>query len=145
MELNGAPTFMEQDQAKRFGRWLREQREAVGISTTELARRADTTDGTIVRIEQGVFRAPSPHKLARIAEALKLSLADIYSMAGYATAQDLPSFQPYLRRKYRDMPPAAVADLDEAFRRIASKHGYEPSGPQPGEDETPEPDELFDY
>ncbi|HEX6700900.1 MAG TPA: helix-turn-helix domain-containing protein [Gaiellaceae bacterium] len=135
---------MQQDQAKRLGRWLREQRQAAGISKRELARRADMTDGTIVRIEQGAFDAPSPHKLARIAEALKLSLADVYSMAGYATPDDLPSFQPYLRRKYRDMPPGAVADLETAFRRIASKHGYEPKGPAPGEDEAPHPDELFD-
>jgi len=136
---------MEQDQAKRLGRWLREQRKAAGLSTTELARRAGTTDGTIVRIEQGAFEAPSPHKLARIAEALKLSLADVYSMAGYATPGDLPSFQPYLRRKFSDMPAAAVADLEAAFRQIASKHGYDPQGPQPGEDETPDSEERFDY
>jgi transcriptional regulator with XRE-family HTH domain len=135
---------MDQDRAKRFGRWLREQRKAAGLSKTELARRSGTTDGTIVRIEQGAFEAPSPHKLARIAEALKLSLADVYSMAGYATPDDLPSFQPYLRRKYGDMPAPAVADLEAAFRQIASKHGYDPQGPQPGEDETPDPEELFD-
>lgn len=135
---------MDQNRAKRFGRWLREQRKAARLSTTELARVARTTDSTIVRIEQGAFDAPSPHKLARIAAALKLSLADVYSMAGYAAPDDLPSFQPYLRRKYRDMPPAAVADLEAAFRQIASKHGYDPQGPQPGEDETPDPDERFD-
>ena len=135
---------MQDHQAKRFGRWLSEQRQAAGISKRELARRAGMTDGTIVRIEQGVIDAPSPDKLARIAEALRLSLADVYSMAGYATPDDLPSFQPYLRRKYRDMPAEAISELDEAFSRIVGKHGYEPSGPRPGEDETPDPDELFD-
>ena len=135
---------MDQDRAKRFGRWLREQRKLARTSTRELARRSRMSDGTIVRIEQGAIEAPSPHKLARIAEALELSLADVYSMAGYAAPEDLPSFQPYLRRKYRDMPSAAVADLEAAFRRIANKHGYEPKGPQPGEDESPDPDELFD-
>src|SRR5437773_9709061 len=144
MQLNGAPKFMEEDQAKRLGRWLREQRQAAGLSTTELARRTGTTDATIVRFEKGAFGAPSPRKLARIAEALRLSLADVYSMAGYATPRDLPSFQPYLRRKYRGMPAAAVADLETAFRRIASKHGYDPEGPQPGEDEAPDPETLFD-
>src|SRR2546421_567238 len=39
MQLIGARTFMEQDQAKRFGRWLREQRQAARISKRELARR----------------------------------------------------------------------------------------------------------
>jgi transcriptional regulator with XRE-family HTH domain len=136
---------MEQDQAKRFGRWLREQRQSRGMSKRELARRTGINSATIVRIEQGAFEAPSPHKLARIAEALTLSLADVYSMAGYATPDELPSFQPYLRRKFRDMPAAAVADLEAAFRQIASRHGYDPHGPQPGEDETPDPEERFDY
>ncbi len=50
---------------------------------------------------------------------------------------DLPSFQPYLRSKYRDMPAGAVKDLNKAFERIIKQHGYEPDGPQDGEDEAP--------
>ena len=33
---------------------------------------------------------------------------------------------------------------EDYFRRIASKHGYDPEGPQPGEDEAPDPETLFD-
>jgi transcriptional regulator with XRE-family HTH domain len=129
---------MQEEQAERFGKWLRERRQEAGISTTQLARMAETTDGTIVRIEQGKISAPAPDKLSRIAEALELSLADVYAMAGYAVPGDLPTFQPYLRRKYRDMPVEAIEDLDKAFARIIKRHGYEADGPVEGEDEAPE-------
>jgi transcriptional regulator with XRE-family HTH domain len=131
---------MNEEQAKRFGDWLREQRQAAGLSAGELARQVGTSDGTIVRFEQGAFAAPDPHKLSRIAEALGLSLADVYAMAGYDAPADLPSFEPYLRRKYRDMPDEAIDDLDQAFERILERHGYQPDGPLAGEDEAPEQD-----
>ncbi len=92
---------------------------------------------TVARIEQGQFAAPKPDKLARIAEALGLSTADVLGLAGYPVAEGLPSFQPYLRSKYRDMPREAVDDLSKAFARIVRKHGYQPDGPQAGEDEAP--------
>ncbi len=133
---------MNDEQAKRLGGWLREQRQSAGLSTIQLAKAVGTTDATISRIEQGAFAAPDPHKLSRIAEALGLSLADVYAMADYAVPSDLPSFEPYLRRKYRDMPAEAIEDLDEAFGRILRKHGYYHSGPRPGEDESPEAHEI---
>jgi hypothetical protein len=68
---------------------------------------------------------------------LKLELADVYAMADYAVPDDLPSFQPYLRTKYRDLPQRAIADLNKAFTDIAKRHGYDARGPSPGEDEQP--------
>lgn len=124
-------------QAKELGRQLRARREALGLSTRQLAEQADMNDATIVRIEQGAFAAPRPDKLSRIAEALGLSLADVFALAEYAVPGDLPSFQPYLRSKYRDMPTEAVDDLNKAFERIIRKHGYQPDGPRDGEDEGP--------
>ena len=129
---------MKQPGSKRFGEWLRERRQVAGLSTVELARRVGTTDGTITRIEQGAIATPDPHKLSRIAEVLELSLADVYAMANYAVPSDLPSFQPYLRRKYGDLPAGGVEDLEQAFEKIFKQHGYEPRGPKGGEDEAPE-------
>lgn len=94
-------------------------------------------DATIVRIEQGAFAAPRPDKLSRIAGVLGFSLADVFALADYAVPDDLPSFQPYLRSKYRDMPTDAIDDLEKAFARIVRKHGYQPEGPREGEDEVP--------
>jgi transcriptional regulator with XRE-family HTH domain len=129
---------MDQDQARRLGEWLRQRREDAGLSAREVAKRAGTTSGTVTRIEQGFIVAPDPRKLSRIAEVLGLSLADVYAMADYAVPGDLPSFQPYLRRKYRDMPAEAIGDLEKAFHRIIKQHGYDPNGPAAGEDEHPE-------
>jgi transcriptional regulator with XRE-family HTH domain len=129
---------MNQSQAKQLGEWLRERRHEAGLGTTELAKRTGINDATITRIEQGAIASPDPRKLRLISQELDLNLADVYAMAGYAAPKDLPSFQPYLRRKYRDLPDEAVEDLERAFERIIKKHGYEPNGPSDGEDETPD-------
>jgi len=129
---------MNLSQAKRLGVWLRERRHEAGLGTTELAKRTGINDATVTRIEQGAIASPDPHKLRLIAQELDLNLADVYAMAGYAAPKDLPSFQPYLRRKYRDLPDEAVDDLGRAFDRIIKKHGYEPDGPRDGEDEAPD-------
>ncbi|MGH3429220.1 MAG: helix-turn-helix domain-containing protein, partial [Mycobacteriales bacterium] len=140
--VNRSTFGMNQDKSKRFGEWLREQRQAVGLSTIQLADAIGTTSGTISRIELGEITSPDPHKLVRIAQALNIDLADVYAMADYTVPHELPSFAPYLRRKYRDMPDAAVQDLDAAFDWILRKHGYQPDGPSDGEDETPEDEDI---
>lgn len=129
---------MNQSQAKQLGEWLRARRHEAGLGTTELAKRTGINDATITRIEQGAIASPDPRKLRLISQHLDLNLADVYAMAGYAAPKDLPSFQPYLRRKYRDIPDEAVDDLGRAFDRIIKKHGYEPEGPRNGEDESPD-------
>lgn len=129
---------MNQSQAPGLGQWLRERRQEAGIGTTELAKRTGINDATITRIEQGTIARPDPRKLSRIADALELNLADVYAMAGYATPTGLPSFQPYLRRKYQDLPETALDDLQQAFDRIIKQHGYDPHGPTNGEDESPD-------
>lgn len=129
---------MDQGQAKEFGAWLRQQRQAAGLTTYLLAKQTGIDRGTIVRFEQGAMAAPSPEKLARIANAIDVELADIYTMVGYAIPDSLPSYQPYLRRKYGDLPEQAIEDLDRAFAEIIRKHGYDPRGPRNGEDETPD-------
>ena len=129
---------MDQEQAQELGQRLRERREQLGLSIRELAERADTTHTTVVRLEQGAYDAPAPDKLSRIAEALGLSLADVFALAEYSVPSDLPSFRPYLRSKYRKLPTPAVEELERSFRRIAKRHGLALDGPAPGEDEQPE-------
>lgn len=129
---------MDQEQARELGQRLRERREELDLTIRELAERADTTHTTVVRLEQGAYDAPAPDKLSRIAEALGLSLADVFALADYSVPSDLPSFQPYLRTKYRGLPATAVDELERSFRRVAKRHGYDPDGPAPGEDEQPE-------
>ena len=129
---------MDNDQAKELGRRLRIRREEVGFSTRQLAEQAETTHATIVRLEQGAFDTPDPAKLSRIADALGLNLADVYALIDYSVPSELPSFRPYLRTKYRGLPASAVRELEVSFKRIAKRHGIDPEGPAPGEDEQSE-------
>lgn len=133
---------MNKCHTNEFGSWLKKQRLLTGYSTVRLAREVGINDATITRIEHGSITAPDPKKLAGIARVLRLDLADVYARAGYAVADQLPSFEPYLRQRYGDLPPAAMADLDQAFAEVIARHGYVPGGPTSGEDETPDPHEF---
>lgn len=128
---------MEPEQAKRLGTYLREARRAKGLSARQLGDLTDINDATIVRFENGSFTAPAPDKLARIAEALDLLIADVFALAEYASPSELPSFTPYLRTKSRDLPDDAVEQIEKYVARLAKKHGVTLEGPAPGEDESP--------
>src|SRR3954470_6367409 len=119
---------MTPEQAKKLGDLLRARRQELGLSGRDLATLAGIDNGTIVRIEQGAFTAPRPDKLSRIAEALGLSLADIFALAEYVVPSELPTFAPYLRSKYRDLPPPAIEEIERSFKRIAKRHGYDTGG-----------------
>ncbi len=131
-------TNIDSGHARGLGQTLRTRREELGLSQRQLAAQAGVNDATIVRIEHGEFNAPAPDKLSRIAAALGLPLADVFALADYVVPSELPSFQPYLRSRYSDLPKDAIDDLDRAFARIVEKHGYRPDGPADGEDEVPQ-------
>lgn len=130
---------MTPEQAEALGEYLRDRRTELGLSTHQLAAQAEIDQATIVRLEQGAFVEPRPDTLRAVAEALGLSLADVFALADYVIPSDLPAFTPYLRSKYRDLPAPAVEELERSFQRIAKRHGYDPAGPVGGEDEQPEP------
>lgn len=125
---------MDEDQAKQLGEHLQNARKLKGFSARELSELTGMADSSIVRIELGMVAEPRPDKLKRIAEALELSTADIFERAGYATATDLPTMQPYLRTKY-GLPPEAMDEIEKSATRIAKKYGMSLEGPAPGEDE----------
>lgn len=127
---------MDDNQAKQLGRVLRAAREERGWSTRGLAERSGVGQTNIVRLEIGFYTTPAPDKLAKIAEALGLKLADVYALADYAVPSELPSFAPYLRTKYRDIPAEDVEAIEKYAARLAKKHGVSLSGPAPGEDES---------
>ena len=128
---------LKPEQAARLGQLIRARREQAGMTIRDLADDADMNFATVSRIEQGKFATPGHDKLARIAQALALNTADVFALADYTVPADLPSFEPYLRSKYQDMPAGAIDELNAAFQRITKKHGYTPEGSPDGEDETP--------
>jgi transcriptional regulator with XRE-family HTH domain len=128
---------VELQRAQELGRRLRTRREELGLSTRQLAEQAGMDDATVVRLEQGLFAAPRPDKLSRIAEALGMSLADVFAFAEYVVPGDLPSFHPYLLSKYPDMPQGAVDELLREFDRITREYDYAVEGTQEGEGKSP--------
>lgn len=126
---------MDDQQAKNLGQILRERREELGLSLRQLGRKAGLSDVTVLRFEQGAYAAPAPDKLAKVAEALEMSLADVYALADYAVPNDLPNLKPYLRTKYRDLPHGDIDAIERYAERLAKKHGISLTGPAPGEDE----------
>lgn len=126
---------MDENRAQALGKVLRDKREALGLSRKEVARRVNLPDVTILRIERGIIAAPRAAHLSVIAEALGLSAADIFTMADYTIPNDLPSFKPYLRTKYKDLPAADIEAIERYAANLARKHGVNLSGPAPGEDE----------
>ena len=117
---------MDKEQAERLGKLIRERRQALAMSTHELGARIGARNSTIIRIEQGAFAAPSPEKLAGIAEALGISLADMYGHAGYVVPNDLPGFHAYLPARYRDLPQEAIQELTDLFDALVARHALIP-------------------
>jgi transcriptional regulator with XRE-family HTH domain len=126
---------MNETMARQFGEYLHEQRSKQHLTIRALAARAGVDTATLVRLEHGKYRAPRPDTLKGIATALGLPLADVFALANYVVPYDLPSFSPYLRAKYGDLPAAAIADLDSYFRDLVDQHHLDLKGPAPGEDE----------
>jgi transcriptional regulator with XRE-family HTH domain len=120
---------VNEKQAKALGKLLRDKRKQLGYSTYDVAAAAGVTESTVVRLEQGRFTAPRPNKLARFAEHLGISLADVYTKAGYLVPGDLPTFETYLQAKYPGLPKRAVANLIKHFRTLAAQHGVPLGGP----------------
>ena len=73
--------------------------------------------------ESGSIRSPDPRKLARLADVLSVPIADLYGLVGYATPSQLPSFYPYLRARYGELPPDAVRKVDRYFKSVQREYG----------------------
>lgn len=128
---------MNPEQARALGSYLKEHRAALGLSTRVLAARCGVDMATIVRLEQGAFAEPRPDTLRSVAEALSVSLADVFARADYTVPSEL--VVPYLRARHRDLPPEAMSELEGYAQKLAKRHGIDLAGPAPGEDEQPEP------
>ncbi len=126
---------MEPKRAHALGSVLLEARKALGLSSTKIAELTDIDQATVIRLERGSIAKPDPEKLARVAEALGLNVADVFEMANYTIPSTLPSFKPYLRTKYGQLPPEDIEAIEKYAARLAKKHGIALSGPSPGEDE----------
>lgn len=126
---------MDQAEMHNLARTITEKREMAGLTYAELARRTGTAQSTIMRIETEQIQ-PKVETVVAIARELDIPVSDLFTTADWLPKDELPSFTPYLRSKYRDMPLEARKEIEQSFGEIAKKYGYDGSGPLPGEDET---------
>ena len=68
---------MESVQYNKLGKKIKKLRTELKLSQDELARKADIPYTTLTKIETGVIKKPSVYAVAKIAEALNISLDDL--------------------------------------------------------------------
>ena len=124
---------MTPDEAQRLAKRLRHEREKLGLSAHEVARRAGINVGTVTRIELGQIANPRAENLLAIAAVLAIPGSDIFALANWVQKDDLPSFSPYMRAKYSFLPESAFKEMQTFFDTMAVKYGTD--GPARGEDE----------
>jgi len=131
---NNAP-HIEGSKPQLLGKKITKAREAKNLSIYALAKLSDIHRSTITDLEGGSIRNPSPEILVKLAAQLDLTLADLYSLAGYAVPDELPDFDGYMAAKFRGLPNDAIEEISGHLNYLAAKHGLDPTGPAPGEDE----------
>lgn len=127
---------MQDKDRQNLANIIRVRRQALGLSASEVARRAGIAKGTVTRLELGEIANPQTDSLRTIADALQIPLTNLLAASRVLRGSDLPTLQPYLRTKFKDMPEDAVIEIEKHFRDVAARHGINvPTGPAPGEDE----------
>jgi len=131
---NNAP-HIEGSKPALLGKKLRQARVTKDLTPYGLGKVSGVHRRTIEDLEAGVTRNPSPEILARLAEHLDLTLADVYSLVGYSVPKELPDFDGYMAAKFRGLPNDAIEEISGHLKYLQAKHGLDPTGPAPGEDE----------
>ena len=126
-------TSLTSTQAFALAEVLRGKREALQLTMRQVEATSGVNTATIVRLERGDILTPQPDTLKALAAALDLSVSDLFAIADWVGADELPTFTPYMRAKYQDLPESAVAEMEQFFDRLARKHGVH--GPVDREDE----------
>lgn len=98
-----------------LGRYIRARRLSLSLDVRTCAEQAGIDHTYWRKLEAGQYRAPKPAFLRAIAGVLDVPLVDLYGLCGYEAADELPTFTPYLRTKYPDLPPEAVRDLEQYY------------------------------
>ncbi|MFH5227299.1 helix-turn-helix domain-containing protein [Antrihabitans spumae] len=126
---------MNEKQSQILAELLRSKRTELGLSASETARRAGIQPSTLTRLELGQIAAPTATNLRALGTVLGITSADLFATVGWMPEGELPSMTPYLRSKYRNMPPEAIAEIEQHFAKVAKDHGITVSGPAGTEDE----------
>ena len=72
-----------------LGQFIKNERDAVGLSQDELGAICGISDATIQRIETGKTKQPGWELLCKIAKAVKIHPFEILKESGYITDEDI--------------------------------------------------------
>lgn len=123
-DSRGVENFSTQN---RFGDWLREELRSRKISLRELGRATELDPATLSRLSSGKQRPTLSH-LARLGQALGVSLPDLLNAAGYGsceesrgqkTGSEAPDpLDQMLRDAWKDGPGARSARWADVARQV---------------------------
>lgn len=116
------------DGNKVLGQYVRERREAQGMSVRDATSACGLNDAYWRKLEQGIYMSPDAKTLRLIAKSIGCPLEDLYGLAGYTVANDLPALTPYLRSRY-DLPAEAVTEMERYFDLLRNYYGIAPDQP----------------
>jgi transcriptional regulator with XRE-family HTH domain len=128
-------TSLTLDQAQQLAELLRTHRQAAGLGMRQLARATGLSVSIISKLEAGLLPNPLPETLKPIARVLRLPMSDLFLIADWLPADELPTLKPYLRAKYRGLDEQAIADIEAFANQRTQRHGG--PGPIDREDEQP--------
>ncbi len=91
---------METEQPSSLGDYLKGLRADRGLTLTEVAEEVDLAPSYLHYLEAGARKKPHPDYLNRLARFYGVLVEDLYALAGYTPADELPNLPAYLRSKY---------------------------------------------
>ena len=72
-----------------------------------------------------MIASPKAESLKAIGKVLGIPSIDLFAIVGWIPSGELPSFGPYLRAKYGQLPDEAVQEIKAHFEAVARKYGIE--------------------
>lgn len=91
---------METDRPSSLGAHLKNLRRERGLTLTEVAEKLAFSPSYLHHLEAGNRTKPHPDYLHRLAGFYDVLVEDLYALAGYTPAGELPDLPAYLRSKY---------------------------------------------
>lgn len=126
-------TSLTHNQALALAKILSARRQELGLSMRQVAAKVGYNVATISVLEGATNLTPQPETLKAIARVLGLSVSDLFVVADWLPADELPAVLPYMRAKYRELPEAAIAEVEAFVSKLRAKHSLQ--APKNGEDE----------
>jgi transcriptional regulator with XRE-family HTH domain len=120
-----------------LGKLLAKRRESLGLSSRQAAALVGCSSSTISRLETG-GQVPAPELLQRLSASFGLDLRELFILAGYPLPEAMPELRPYLRMKFKDLPPSAFREIESFVEFLRTKYGVKPTGPSERSDERAE-------